>query len=213
MQDDATGARFLVFVASEHGTSQAPSGEHGGFVMTPLAGLIIAVIAGWIVADPRRAAAAVIVPFLAVLGAQSARIAAGDGTSPPSTVISFPQAIGYWVIQAIFLALALGIAAELGALRGRGRPDATAAEAGRRAVIVSGVLAVPAAVFVTFYLLESSPVLHHAASGSPPAQGFIGVALCIVTFGTLSVLIFRGRRATAELTGAAASTAATGRRR
>lgn len=184
--------------------------------MTPLAGLIMAVIAGWFVRGPRLAVATVVVPFLAVLGAQTWRIAAGDGTSPPSTVIGFPQAIGYWVIQAIFLALALGIAAQLGILRARrALPRDAAAGAGRRAVVVSGILAAPTAVFVALYVLESSPVRHHAASGSPPAQGFLGIILCIAVFAALSVLTFRARRAAGrpDMAGAKASTAAAGRRR
>jgi hypothetical protein len=183
--------------------------------MTPLAGLIMAVVAGWFVRGPRLAAAAVVVPFLAVAGAQTWRIAVGDGTSPPGTVIGFPQAIGYWVIQAIFLALALGIAAELGFLRAhRALPRDAAAGAGRRAVIVSGILAIPTAVFVALYVAGSSPVRHHAASGSPPAQGFLGIILCVVAFAALSVLTFRARRAAARAERAAvgASKAVVGER-
>ena len=177
--------------------------------MTPIAGFVIAVIAGWIVGDPRRAAVTVIVPFLAVLTAQSWLLAAGRGVSPPSTVTGFPQLIGYWGLQVIFLALAVGIAAELGALRRRRslRHEAGAG-AGRRAATASGVLAVLTAVFVAAYLLDSSPVRHHAASGSPPAQGVIGIVLCIVAFAALSVVIFGGRRATARAGRADADTSA-----
>ena len=93
--------------------------------MTPWAGFVAAIVAGWIVRDPRRAVATVIVPFLVVLATQSWMIAAGRAVSPPSTVTQFPSCLGYWIIQAIFLALALGIAAELqfpaqGAPRGVG---------------------------------------------------------------------------------------------
>ncbi len=172
--------------------------------MTPLAGFIIAVVAGWIVRDPRRAAANVIVPFLAVLAAQSWRIAAGDGTSPPGTVTSFPHAAGYWVLQAIFLALALGIAAELGALRARRALHDPAARAGRRAVIAAAVLAALTAVFDAVYVLASAPVRHHAAEGAPPVPGAAGMVLCIVTFAVLSVLTFRHRRAVARARAAAA---------
>src|SRR5271169_974503 len=59
------------------------------FAMTPLAGFIAAIIAGWIVRDPRRAAATVVVPFLIVLAMQTWGIAAGYGVSPPSTVTPF----------------------------------------------------------------------------------------------------------------------------
>jgi hypothetical protein len=184
--------------------------------MTPLAGLIMAIIAGWFVRGPRQAAATVIAPFLAVLGAQTWRIAVGDGSSPPRTVIGLPQAIGYWVIQAIFLALALGIGAQLGFLRARRTAQRQAATgSSRRAVIVSVILAVPTAVFVGLYVAGSSPVPHHAASGSPPAQGFLGIILCVVAFAALSVLTVQARRSAArvEREGAEAGAAVAGGRR
>ena len=90
--------------------------------MTPIAGFVIAIIAGWIVRDPRRAAAAVVVPYLAVVAAQSWILASGRGASPPSTVTGWPGLIGYWAVQAVFLALAIGIAAELSTLRRRRMP-------------------------------------------------------------------------------------------
>src|SRR5271154_2019783 len=77
--------------------------------MTPLAGFVVAIIAGWIIRDPRRAAAAVLVPFLAVLAVQTWSLAAGHGDNPPSTI----HGVSYWVVQAIILAFALGIATQL----------------------------------------------------------------------------------------------------
>src|ERR1700735_2043921 len=79
------------------------------YVMTPLAGFIAAILAGWIIREPRRAAAAVLVPFLAVLGVQTWSLAAGDGSNPPSTI----HGVSYWVVQVIILAFALGIATQL----------------------------------------------------------------------------------------------------
>src|ERR1700685_492596 len=87
--------------------------------MTPLAGFVAAVIAGWILRDPRRAAAAVLVPLLAVLAAQTWTLASGRGINPPST----PNTVSYWVFQVIFLAFALGIATQLASWR-RARPAA-----------------------------------------------------------------------------------------
>ncbi len=54
--------------------------------MTPLAGFIIALIAGWIARDARRAAVVVVVPYLAVVAGQTWAIYDGRGSSPPSTV-------------------------------------------------------------------------------------------------------------------------------
>jgi hypothetical protein len=179
--------------------------------MTPIAGFVIAIIAGWIVRDPRRAAAAVVVPYLAVVAAQSWILASGRGVSPPSTVTGWPGLIGYWAVQAVFLALAIGIAAELSTLRRRRMPDDAPAGAGRRTTLALGVLAVLTAVFLAAYLLDSAPVSHHAADGTPPVQGYIGMLLCIVTFLTLSVVTFLGRRnASREPAVADTATAAAG---
>jgi len=162
--------------------------------MTPITGFVIAVIAGLMVRSPRRAAALVVVPYLAVAAAQSWMLASGRGISPPSTVTGWPQLTGYWLVQLIFFLLPLGIAAELAALRARrADPDAVAAGMRRSLIRASAVEATLTVAFLIGYLLDSAPVLHHAADGSPPAQGFIGMVLCIGTFVVLSVLAFRGR--------------------
>jgi hypothetical protein len=184
--------------------------------MTPWAGFVAAIVAGWIVRDPRRAAVTVIVPFLVVLATQSWIIAAGRAVSPPGTVTSFPQSLGYWLVQAIFLALAFGIAAQLSSWRrartladggtGRGR-SAPRAQVARALVL----LAVLTAVFEVGYLLDSSPVRDHSGSGAPPVQGLAGIVLCVGTFAALGVLTIRARRANASQERAGAVAAPGGR--
>jgi len=182
-----------------------PAAKNGDFAMTPIAGFIIAIVAGWIGRDARRAAATVIIPWVAVLAAQTWIIAAGRAVSPPGTVSHLPQAVGYWAVQAVFLALALGIAWQLGALRARWAvPRGAAGGTGRRVAIASGLLATASAVFIVAWLLDSAPVRHHAAEGSPPVPGVVGMALCIVTFAVLSVRTLRHRRAVARARAAAA---------
>jgi hypothetical protein len=161
--------------------------------MTPLAGLIAAIVAGWFVRDGRRAIMAIIVPFLAVLAMQSYGIAAGYGHSPPSTVTSYPGAIAYWVVQVIILAPALFIAAGLGSLRAGGR--GTAARAAATAVRVSAGLTLAAGVFDLSYALQASPVRHHLVNGSPPVYGLAGMGLLIVCVAVLGVLLLRRRLA------------------
>ncbi len=112
--------------------------------MTPLAGFVAAVIAGWFIRDPLRAAAAVLVPFLAVLAVQTWTLASGHGDNPPSTV----HGISYWVVQAIFLAFALGIATQLASWRRARSAPGDAAGASRRALQASAVLLVLTAAFV-----------------------------------------------------------------
>jgi hypothetical protein len=152
--------------------------------MTPLAGLICALVAGWLIRDGRRAAAAILVPFLVVLGLQTYVIAAGYGTSPPSTVTSYPGALSYWVVQLIILIPALFIAAGLGRLR---------AGAGRPAVAVSAALALAAGVLDLIWALEATPVRHHLANGSPPAYGLAGIGGLLIGAVVVGVLLLRQR--------------------
>ncbi|HBW21422.1 MAG: hypothetical protein ACLPN6_23450 [Streptosporangiaceae bacterium] len=180
--------------------------------MTPWAGFVTAIVAGWLVRDPRRAVATVIVPFLVVLATQSWMIAAGRAVSPPGTVTRFPQSLSYWIVQAIFLALAFGIAAELSSLRrarmladdgtgtGRAAPPAHVASA-------SVLLALLTVVFEVGYLLDSSPVRDHSGNGAPPVQGLAGILLCAGSFAVLSVLTIRARRDIAGRNGAGAAAA------
>src|SRR5271170_3383711 len=99
--------------------------------MTPIAGFVIAVLAGLMVRNGRRAASVILVPWLVVLAYQSWYIAAGRAISPPSTVTQFPSAIGYWLVQVIILAPALGIAAQLGSSGDRRNPQSATALARR----------------------------------------------------------------------------------
>jgi hypothetical protein len=180
--------------------------------MTPIAGFIIAIIAGWLVPSGRRAAAVVVIPYVAVATAQTWFLAAGYGTSPPSTVSKLPGAIGYYLVQIVVLAVALAIAWLLGGLRAHRaqRPDA-AEGVGRRAAIALGLLSVATAVFVIVWVLTSAPVHHHLAEGSPPAIGFIGMALDLAAVvGLGGAMIWRRRTAAKAISasGLSATTAA-----
>jgi hypothetical protein len=127
---------------------------------------------------------------------QTWALAAGDGTSPPSTVSQFPQAIGYWAIQAVFLAFPLGIAGMLGSLRARrdplGSPDSSLRT---QTAVAAAILAVATTAFLTAAVLTAAPVRHHLAEGSPPPAGYVGMVFCVVSFAALSVLTLRRRRA------------------
>ena len=167
--------------------------------MTPIAGFIIAVIAGWVVSDGRRAAGTVLVPWFGVLALQSWLLASGRGVSPPSTVTKFPDLIGYWAVQAVFLAFSLGIAAQLGTLQARRhRGSEGITRTGRRAAVASAILTGASAVLAGIAISMTTPRLHHSATGSPPWYGFAGMALCIVAFAALGAVTIRDRRAAAR---------------
>jgi len=162
--------------------------------MTPLAGFVAAILAGWIIREPRRAAAAILVPFLAVLAVQTWTLAAGHGDNPPSTI----HGVAYWVVQAIILAVALGIATQL-AIVLRSRPaSGDDAGASRRALRATAVLLVLTAASLTGIVLTSKPVLHHNASSPLPWYGVTGILACVASLIVLTVLHIRQRRAGAR---------------
>lgn len=169
--------------------------------MTPLAGFVAAILAGWIIREPRRAAAAVLVPFLAVLAVQTWTLASGRGDNPPSTI----HGVSYWVVQAIILAFALGIATQLAiVLRARSAAGDDAG-ASRRALQATAVLLVLTAASLTGIVLSSKPVLHHNASSPLPWYGVVGILACVVSLVVLTVVHVRQRRAGARQKLAAAS--------
>ncbi len=164
--------------------------------MTPLAGFVAAILAAWIIREPRRAAAAIIVPFLAVLAVQTWTLASGRGDNPTST----PQGVSYWVVQAIALAFALGIATQLAiilrARTGGARQDD--AGASRRALRATALLLVLAAAFVIGVVLDSHPVLHHNANSPLPLSGVIGIVGLVGGLVVVTVLRLVQRRAGAR---------------
>jgi hypothetical protein len=161
-----------------------------------MAGFIIAIAAGWLVHDGRKAAAAVVIPWLGVLAVDTWLLAAGRDDSPPSTVSQFPQAIGFWAVQVVLLAFLLGIAAMLGSLRAQHDLSRDrAANAGRQAAIAAAILVTATAAFALVAVLASAPVLHHSATGSPSLVERVGWALSVASFAALAVVTVRRRRA------------------
>ena len=171
--------------------------------MTPIAGFFIAIIAGWIIAEPRRAAAVTVLPYLAVTAVQTWLLANGFGINPPSTVTPFSGAISYYVVQLIFFCTTVVIAAEVAVLRryalaGKGAPVEPPAGSWYRAAAAAAVCATGVLVLLVSWMTTSSPVSHHAVNGGPPAQGIVGIALCLVGFVAFGVAAFRARRKAAR---------------
>jgi hypothetical protein len=168
--------------------------------MTPIAGFIIAVIAGLLVHRARRAALVVAVPWLLVLVYQSWYIASGRAISPPSTVTDFPSALGYWLVQVIILAPALGIAALLSGFGSR-RRGVDPGELARRSWIASGLgVAVSVVVILcgfVWFRQQGGTVYtgQHSSGGSPPLIGTLGILLSYLTCAGLGVATIRARYA------------------
>jgi hypothetical protein len=180
--------------------------------MTPLAGFVAALIAAWIIREPRRSAAAILIPFLGVLGVQTWILATGRGHNPPST----PQGVSYWVFQAFFLLLAVGLATQLAIILRARSAGPGQVNAGRRALQASGLLLVLTIAFVVGAVLDSHPVLQHNANSPLPLSGVIGILALVVSLVVVTVLHIVQRRAGArqqKLAAASPTTAVAGGRR
>jgi hypothetical protein len=167
--------------------------------MTPIAGFFLAIIAGLIVREPRRAAATVILPYLAVVAVQTWALANGYGISPPDTVTPFSGAISYYVVQLIFGLTTVAIAAELAVVRRyaaarRGAPADTPADSWHQAAIAAAACTTGTLVLLVAWLSGASLVSHHSTSGSTPAQGVAGILLSLAGFVVLGVAAIRARR-------------------
>jgi hypothetical protein len=119
--------------------------------------------------------------------------------SPPSTVTAFPSAAGYWLVQAIILAPALGIAAMLGASRSRlhsvSRDDLARRAWGASLISVAVSVIIILLGFVWFRQQGGTVfVTHHSTDGSPPVIGVVGLLASFITCGALGVMALWHRR-------------------
>ena len=167
--------------------------------MTPFAGLIAAVIAAFMLKEPRRTVLAMAGPWLAVLAFQTWGIGSGRGVSPPDTV----SQASYWVVQVIILAFVLGVAVQLALLLAPRRPvDRTRAERSRDLVRATALCTVGLAAFVylgfgTFLrsVIDPGSVAHHSSEGNPPIAGIVGLLGMVLGCAVLGALLLRQRRA------------------
>jgi hypothetical protein len=172
--------------------------------MTPLAGFVLAIIAGWITRDARRAAAVIIIPFLAVTALQTYGIADGRGVSPPDTVWPLNGgSLSYYVVQLLIMAAVLGVAMLLGAVRARrAAHGAGTTDTDRRTTAAAIVSVVLTAAFCTVEWLDSSSHAgHHSSTGNPPAAGRIGIGvliLSLIVLGSMSIAARRRGRVAAQ---------------
>lgn len=125
-------------------------------------------------------------PWLAVLGVQTWAIASGRAHSPASTT-GHP---GYWIVNAVTLALAVGVARQL-AKRRRRSPVRNDQPAGHSLPVGLGVLAttVISAGLSAVYGLATRPA--HPGHGSTPPVMLAGLLALVATLAALAVA---GRR-------------------
>jgi hypothetical protein len=168
--------------------------------MTLIAAFFLAIIAGWIVREPRRAAATVVLPYLAMVAVQTWSLANGYGINPPDTVTPLSGAVSYYVVQLVFGLTTVAIAAELAVVRRyaaarRGEPADSPATSWHQTAVAAAVCATGTLVLLVAYLSNVKLVSHHSTSGGTPLQGTIGIGLSLIGFLVLGVAAIRAIRA------------------
>jgi hypothetical protein len=169
--------------------------------MTPLAGLIAALVSAFILRDARRSALALLPSWIAVLIFQTSMLAAGKGVSPPSTV----SQASYWVVQVIILAMTFGIATQLGSILSTRTRVALSGDALRRGYVRAIGLSTAASavlIYVGFGLARSvfdpGSVTHHSAEGKPPIAGVVGILGMVIGCVVLAAMRWQRRRSSSR---------------
>jgi hypothetical protein len=174
--------------------------------MTPIIGLLVAVLAGFLAPSRRGVLAGVIPPMLAVTAAQSWYLGTGRGHNSPATTTDSPA---YWVVQLVILALVCGVAFGIYAVRARraGRRDGGAAAARRRPLGLMLAAGTVAAFAGTLGLMFATDRPSHPATGNGnlPVTGVAGIVVALLAIAVFGVLWLRNRpaRATADAHGLA----------
>jgi hypothetical protein len=166
--------------------------------MTPIIGLLIAVLAGFLAPSRRGVLAGVIPPMLAVTAAQSWYLGTGRGHNPPAITTDSP---GYWVVQLVILALICGVAfgiyavrSRRAARRGASGPGAAAARRPLGAMLAAGTVAAFGATLALMFATDR-PAHPGAGHGNLPVTGVVGIVVALAAIAVFAVLWLRNRPA------------------
>jgi hypothetical protein len=163
--------------------------------MTPIIGLLVAVVTGFVASSRRGVLIGVIPPMLAVTAAQSWYLGSGRGHNPPATTTDSPA---YWVVQLVILALICGVAMGIYAVRARrvSRRVGSLVPVRRgpggsmlAAATVAGFAATLALMFAT-----DRPSHPGSGNGSLPVTGIVGITVAILAIAAFGVLWLRNRQ-------------------
>ena len=163
--------------------------------MTPIIGLLVAVVTGFVASSRRGVLIGVIPPMLAVTAAQSWYLGSGRGHNPPATT---PDSPAYWVVQLVILALICGVAMGIYAVRARrvSRRVGSLVPVRRgpggsmlAAATVAGFAATLALMFAT-----DRPSHPGSGNGSLPVTGIVGITVAILAIAAFGVLWLRNRQ-------------------
>ncbi len=162
--------------------------------MTPLIGIVIAVLAGWLAPSPRAVVVAVLVPLSGATLVQTWDLGADWGSNPPDTI----RQVSYWVVQTIIVAIMTGLALGIRWLRLRraiagGGAVTYPAFSGRRGtwVLLTSSIVMTAMLLAAAYGLSTVSKHHGQGASDIPWTGVLGIALGGIMLVGLLVVVIR----------------------
>ena len=162
--------------------------------MTPVIGLVIAVVVGFVASSRRGVLIGVIPPMLAVTAAQSWYLGTGRGHNPPATTTDSPA---YWVVQLVILALISGVAMGIYAIRARrvsrrGGSLVTVRRGSGGPMLATATVAALAATLALMFATDR-PSHPGTGNGSLPVTGVVGIVVALLAIAVFGVLWLRNR--------------------
>jgi hypothetical protein len=160
--------------------------------MSPIIGILIAIIAGLLAPRPRTAGAIVVPPMLGATAAQSWYLGTGRGNNPPSTTTDSPA---YWVVQALIITAVCGVAAAICWVRVRRSTVERMLPTGALGLLLLAIAAVAAfATTLGFAFVTDRPKHPGSGNGNIPIAGAAAVVIGLVVLMFLAVVWFRSSR-------------------
>jgi hypothetical protein len=160
--------------------------------MSPIIGLLIAIVAGWVAPRPSSVIAIVIPPMVGATAAQSWYLGTGRGHNPASTTT---DSVAYWVVQALIIIAICGVAAAICWWRLR-RSSVERVLPGEplRAALLALATAAAFAVTLGFAFLTDRPKNPGSGNGNIPIGGAIAVVVGVGVLVFLAVTWLRRSR-------------------
>jgi hypothetical protein len=158
--------------------------------MSPIIGLLVAVVTGFMASSRRGVLIGVIPPMLAITAAQSWYLGTGRGHNPPATTTDSPAD---WVVQLIILAVAMGIyAIRARRVSRRGGRLVPARRGPAGLMLAAGTVAGFAGTLGLMFATDR-PSHPGSGNGNLPVTGVVGIVIAILAIAVFGVLWLRSR--------------------
>jgi hypothetical protein len=165
--------------------------------MTPLIGIVIAVLAGLLAPTVRGVLYSVLAGIIPATAVQTWDLGAGFGSNPPSTI----RQLSYWIVQVIIISILCALAYGVYRLRARrvarlGTSMVRPRFAGQRgAKVVAWGVSAMTAVEVAGCLIVGHVRTHRGqGAGSIPWTGVLGIGIGIFAVVVIAAAIVLGSR-------------------